>query len=218
MAPATSGKVEISLARCLSVFDESGGFNPLLDDTCSLHQLQADLVVMAVGHKMQSGILPEGMLDPVSGWIKVDPVTLKTGSNEKVFACGDSVSGPSSVVHAMASGKQAAISADRFLQGRSLSYGRDHYQVSGFEPDYEAPLGRKIGGPRGRLGRLPVEQRTLDKETDLTLNPEQARGEAERCLSCGRAYEANQTCWYCLPCEIECPAKALTVNMPYLVR
>ncbi|MBP1714423.1 MAG: hypothetical protein H6Q42_2626, partial [Deltaproteobacteria bacterium] len=42
--------------------------------------------------------------------------------------------------------------------------------------------------------------------------------EAERCLNCGRPGEFNQTCWYCLPCEIECPVEALEVRIPYLVR
>jgi len=41
---------------------------------------------------------------------------------------------------------------------------------------------------------------------------------AERCLNCGRPGEFNQTCWYCLPCEIECPVDALEVRIPYLVR
>jgi formate dehydrogenase major subunit len=45
-----------------------------------------------------------------------------------------------------------------------------------------------------------------------------ARDEAARCLGCGQPVEANQTCWYCLPCEIECPVNALEVRMPYLVR
>ncbi len=63
-----------------------------------------------------------------------------------------------------------------------------------------------------------MEERTLALEVEKTLSGEEALREAERCLSCGRAAEVNRTCWYCLPCEIECPVKALEVRMPYLVR
>lgn len=50
------------------------------------------------------------------------------------------------------------------------------------------------------------------------FTPEEARREAERCLACGRPYERNQTCWYCLPCEGACPTYALRVRIPYLIR
>ena len=218
METAENGGVDISLARCLSVFDEKGRFNPQLDETCSLRRLAADLVVLAVGQQVDSGKLPEDLFDPAIGRITADPLTLQTYWQKRVFACGDGVTGPSSVVQAMASGKQAAISADRFLRGRSMDYGRDYYAVNGLSRAHEVLPERKTGGPRGKIGRLPVEDRSLEQETDLALSPEQAHREAERCLSCGRAFEANKTCWYCLPCEIECPTQALTVKMPYLVR
>lgn len=53
---------------------------------------------------------------------------------------------------------------------------------------------------------------------EQVLTPEEAQKEAARCMACGRAFEANRTCWFCLPCEIDCPEEALTVRMPYLVR
>jgi NAD-dependent dihydropyrimidine dehydrogenase PreA subunit len=34
----------------------------------------------------------------------------------------------------------------------------------------------------------------------------------------GVAYMRFNECWYCLPCEVECPTHALTVNIPLLVR
>lgn len=50
------------------------------------------------------------------------------------------------------------------------------------------------------------------------FNSEIAKKQASRCFGCGRAFEKNQTCWYCLPCELECPQGALEVKIPYLVR
>jgi hypothetical protein len=50
------------------------------------------------------------------------------------------------------------------------------------------------------------------------MDQQTAHDEAERCLGCGQPAEVNQICWHCFPCEIECPAHALEVRMPYLVR
>lgn len=33
-----------------------------------------------------------------------------------------------------------------------------------------------------------------------------------------KAYMAYDECWYCLPCQCDCPTKAITVNIPYLLR
>jgi formate dehydrogenase major subunit len=46
---------------------------------------------------------------------------------------------------------------------------------------------------------------------------EEALAEAERCLDCGIPF-GIRTCWFCLPCEIECPEEALYVEIPYLLR
>jgi NAD-dependent dihydropyrimidine dehydrogenase PreA subunit len=41
----------------------------------------------------------------------------------------------------------------------------------------------------------------------LAINPET-----------GKAFMARDECWYCTPCEVDCPADAVTVFIPYLVR
>ncbi|MEW9672199.1 ferredoxin family protein [Ammoniphilus sp. 3BR4] len=33
-----------------------------------------------------------------------------------------------------------------------------------------------------------------------------------------KAYMKYDECWYCTPCETDCPVDAITVNIPYLVR
>ena len=45
-----------------------------------------------------------------------------------------------------------------------------------------------------------------------------ARAEAGRCYSCGAPFGKFRTCWFCLPCEVECPQEALWVDIPYLLR
>src|SRR5579863_6179000 len=33
-----------------------------------------------------------------------------------------------------------------------------------------------------------------------------------------KAYMAYDECWYCMPCEADCPTGAVKVNIPYLLR
>ena len=34
----------------------------------------------------------------------------------------------------------------------------------------------------------------------------------------GKAYMKFDECWYCLPCEMDCPTQAIHVSIPYLLR
>ena len=34
----------------------------------------------------------------------------------------------------------------------------------------------------------------------------------------GKAHMRYDECWYCLPCQLDCPTKAVTVTIPYLLR
>jgi NAD-dependent dihydropyrimidine dehydrogenase PreA subunit len=34
----------------------------------------------------------------------------------------------------------------------------------------------------------------------------------------GKAAMKYDECWYCLPCEKDCPTQAITVDIPYLLR
>ena len=52
---------------------------------------------------------------------------------------------------------------------------------------------------------------------DLPYGESQAKREADRCLRCAKAVEYYKECWYCLPCEIECPTEALLLEVPFLV-
>lgn len=34
----------------------------------------------------------------------------------------------------------------------------------------------------------------------------------------GKAHMKFDECWYCMPCEVDCPTNAVTVSIPYLLR
>jgi NADPH-dependent glutamate synthase beta subunit-like oxidoreductase len=198
----------VELKRCLSVFDSTGRFSPTFD-AHQTHFLEADAVVVAIG---QAG----GTLDPGTfGALKADALTLQT-ERPKIFLAGDCQVGPSSVIRAMASGRQAAVSVDRFLKGEHLRFNRTYAGpvVTEFEISTEGAIQRdRIQPPMH-----PFRREGDFAELEGPYSTEQARQEAERCYSRGQPEGRYRTCWFCLPCEVVCPEKALYVEIPYLLR
>lgn len=205
----------VELSRCLRVFDERGLFCPELENSCGLSP-SAESIVVAIGQRPDFSGYPAELRPSNGEKFIADPLTLQT-RRPKVFAAGDVVSGPRSVIEAMAQGREAAISIDRFLSGEMLRWGRAYGNGATLT---EFPIDRSgaVRRPRAILPRLPIRERNIYGEVEKTMDAKAAREEAERCLNCGKPAEVNQTCWYCLPCEIECPVDALEVRLPYLVR
>jgi NADH-quinone oxidoreductase subunit F len=111
--------------------------------------------------------------------IEVDPDTLAT-SKEGVFAGGDVVSGPASVIEAIAAGRQAAISIDRYLGGKG------DIDETLAPPEGElAPLEEADEEPRVEVPALPVAERLKGfDQVELGLSEKMAIKEAKRCLRC----------------------------------
>ena len=196
---------------CTSVFDGDGCFTPSFD-TSKNRFFEADTIIIAIGQKMDDILCTSSRFDQ-SSLTRVNAVTLQT-SVEKIFAAGDFVSGPSSVVSAMAAGKEAAESINRYLNGVPMAYGRSYPGVTEFEVD------RSFGSADRRLN-LPHYQfkgKGDFSEIEAGVTREVARKEANRCHSCGLPFGQYRTCWFCLPCEVECPTEALWVDIPYLLR
>jgi len=105
----------VEFIRCVSVFDEKGRFNPSFDETTA-KVLEADTVILAIGQAPDTSFLGKE-IDVLGGAIAVSPVTMET-SLPGVFAGGDAVTGPASVIEAMVAGKRAAASIISYLNGR----------------------------------------------------------------------------------------------------
>ena len=110
--------------RCTAVFDAEGRFNPSYDEQ-ETTSVDADTVIVAIGQAADLSFLEEGSgLETVRDIaLKADEVTLET-SLPGVFAGGDGVTGPKSVVEAIFHGHEAALSIDRYLKGENLREGR----------------------------------------------------------------------------------------------
>jgi NADPH-dependent glutamate synthase beta subunit-like oxidoreductase len=162
--------------------DESGRRKPIPVEGSDF-TVKVDVIVVAIGQRSELSFLGNGHEIDISrkNTIEADPVTAATNI-PGVFAGGDVASGPRIVVEAVAFGKQAAISIDRYLKGEDISTGRGKdWKGIAFEPDHVEPTARQP------MLRLPLAQRSRAfNEVDLGFSEDQAMQEALRCLrQCG---------------------------------
>ena len=147
----------------------------------SEHVLAADTVILAVGQRPE---IPEAWDLELTerGTVGLDTYSLET-SRERVFAAGDAVNGTSSVVKAIASGRQAAEAVDRFLGGRG-----DIAETLVPFTDPDPWLGPGAGFAaleRATSGRAATEERVVDlRPVACGLDKKVGTAEAERCLQC----------------------------------
>ena len=154
--------------------------------------MEVDAVINALGQESDWACLTPECACQLTEWgtIQVDPVTFQSDDAD-IFAGGDAVTGPRTVIEAIAGGKEAAISIDRFIQGVSLHEGRggDIALASEF------PKEKYHSAPRAEMPVLKPEDRvTSFEEVQSGLTEEMAVEEAKRCLSCGSA--CIQSCPY----------------------
>jgi len=138
--------------------------------------------------------------------IQVDPATLST-NRRGVFAGGDAVTGPATVVEALAAGRLAASRIYDYLQHRYPSVSKEEREklVGDLLPE-TAEMIKKIGRIEAPL--LPAEARIKEFEPiELVYDWETAVNEARRCLRCGMGAEIlfQDKCATCLTCLRVCP-------------
>ncbi len=179
---SNNGKVKgIDLVCCTCVFDEQGRFSPTFDESETTH-METDMVILAVGQAAELSLVEGSGIKAERGLIKADTDTLETDT-EGVFAGGEVVSGPSSVIEVIQMGRQAAISIDKYLGG-SGDIERALIPPDEFDPF----MGREEGfaeRQRVSMPSLPLgERHTGFDEVHLGYDEEMARHEATRCLKC----------------------------------
>ena len=86
---------------------------PIVDSESTM---ELDTIILAIGESPDISFLPKEVEVTERNTIVVDPLTLET-SMPGVFAGGDVLSGPATVIEAIAAGKRAAVSIDRYLRG-----------------------------------------------------------------------------------------------------
>ena len=167
----------------LGDFDSSGRRNPVPIHGTE-HTIPLDTLIVTIGDVPEIDYISSLGIDVTKwGTIEVDAETLST-NRPGVFAGGDVVTGPNTVVEAIASGKKAAVMIDRFLRGEKLKQpSMARLPRVYVEPTVLNEEERRIF--RSEPPRISVESRRLGfDEVELTLSVEEAIQEARRCLRC----------------------------------
>jgi NADH-quinone oxidoreductase subunit F len=134
-----------------------------------------------------------------NGFIEADRATCQTSVNW-IFAGGDAVLGPASVVDAIAAGEKAAVGIDKLLTGAVPTDARTGEHAfwrqaqpldTLFDPDADP-----VQYPRSKMQLLPVKKRKNNfQEVEQPWPESVARREAKRCLRCDYKPEcANGDC------------------------
>ena len=137
-----------------------------------------------------------GLKKTRGGTIQVNSISLETGV-KGVFAGGDMVTGPGTIVESIAHGRKAAISIDRYLRGEDLIQGRES------EGTQISPL-RSLLPYSKRMERETLPNMVKPLAPGLTM--EEAMEEARRCLNCAG-------CSDCGECAKACQPKAVNYGM-----
>jgi formate dehydrogenase beta subunit len=200
----------VKFARCKQVYDENKRFAPKFDESTTT-EIEADTVLLSVGQSADLGFIDaqrDGIEMRSPQQIVNDPATCAT-SAPGIFIAGDIAYGPRLMIHAIASGKQAARSVYRYLRGKEITleevqfhYPVDHYHR---EKHYERR-------PRLHIPTLSAEQRLKNPTAlvEVGYNEEQACAEAGRCLDCGiNTIFDGERCILCGGCVDVCPTVCL---------
>ncbi len=185
--------------------DDSGRRRPIPKEG-SESTMDVDLVVLAIGLRPDTSPFSSEVETHRNETIKVNAETLET-SMASVFAGGDVVSGPASIVEAIGQGKRVAFTIDRYLRGESLS---------DVTFDERLPtLDKTAVIDRGRISRrepilvheIPIADRIKSfAEVEGCLSEDEARASANRCLDCAGCSECHE-------CIHACPADAIHFDL-----
>ncbi len=177
-----AGKVTGVLCRqmVLGDYDKSGRRRPVASRSPDF-VVECDHVIAAIGQSLDAEALLGGVpVELQNGWFKIDRATGAT-TVEWVFAGGDAVTGPSSVVEAVGAGERAAVAIDRYLTGADHAFWRRDVAVDvHFDPDADP-----VATPRAAVVCLdPLARACTFDEVELSWGLETACREAKRCLRC----------------------------------
>jgi len=202
----------IELKRCTSVFSYDGRFNPVYAEHDRI-SLDAEQIITAIGQTSDGRFLEHIGAQTAGRYFKADPVTLQT-SLDGVFAGGDTVSGPASVIEAVAAGKRAAESIEQYLNGGNLRSGRFEETIRPVPEELLPSINNIEKKSRQQSCELPVAERACNfHEVEIGLTEEAALAEAQRCLNCALCSECKECIEACEQNAVDHAMRERTVEL-----
>lgn len=175
--------------------DRSGRRRPIPIEGSDV-EIDADTIIGAIGQSTNTQFLYNDLPVKLNKWgdVEINGKTFQT-SESNVFAGGDCVTGPATVIQAVAAGRHAAEAIDSYMMKGYVREGHVDYSCSRGSmedlPKWEFEEFPKF--KRALMPALPKESRTDNfAEVELGLSEKAARDEARRCLRCGCG--ARYTC------------------------
>jgi len=189
------GKVKgIELVRMQQGEPDASGRRSVHPVEGSEFVLETDFVIPAIGQAVDHGFLrPEDGIE-LNRWglIDADETSLTT-DHPGVFAGGDAVTGPATLIQAMAQGERAARSIDDYLtHGRVRFDSGDRFSqllksIRKLNPEYvDMPVKHIYRVKAQELD--PEVRKQIFEEVEKPISVEEAYQEANRCMRCYRVY------------------------------
>lgn len=203
-------KGKISAMECIKMElgepDASGRRRPV-PIKGSEFTMEVDNVITAIGQRPVVDFIQKISDIELTRWgtIVVDDETLATGA-KGIFAGGDIVLGPATVVEAIAHGRKAAYAMDKYLSGDEIEEPIEEE----LEPEKSTITYADLGltkppeaVPKVEMDQIPLKARKSSfTEIFKTYSDEDAIAEANRCLNCG-------PCTECMECAKACKPEAI---------
>lgn len=174
--------------------DASGRRRPIPIEG-SEYEIELDYVLAAIGQKTQVNFIDDINANSEKGELKInrwgdidaDKASLQTGI-PSIFAAGDGVTGPATLIEAIAQAKIASESCHQFLSGEKISQEpkeflskKDNF-IKQNPVEYTQKYAKQL---RQEMPLIPPEDRQNFNEVELGYSEEMALKETARCLECG---------------------------------
>jgi len=155
--------------------------------------IKLDTLIVAIGERPQSQCLASmGLEIDKGGRVKVNPHTFETNM-KGVFAGGDLVTGPNTVIDAVAAGKKVSRIIDRYLRGEPLAEPPGLKLPTVFVEPAAVSDEELESATRATPPVLPVKARRKNfSEVEASMSEEQVKAEARRCLRCDIAFTQDR--------------------------
>jgi ferredoxin len=198
----------VEFQKCLRVFDENHRFSPLFDPNDTT-VIECDHVLVAIGQSVDLSFIDgaSGATLNERGLITCDPVSGKTEWPD-LYVAGDLAYGPKLLIHAVASGKQVALSIYEQLMGMPIRHDQVelHFPVADYqrEKNYEKTA-------RIHLPTAPAHERALSNSSKSSVRSMLRRSHrGGRCFDCGvNTIFDGEKCILCGGCADVCPSLCL---------